>query len=88
MSVASDMNSNMSTTWVQLASLLSLTPNWADRASPLAQMPLNPACCAILADTPLCASRMNSSWGDSSKRRNWRALLPTSVFISAFAVMA
>jgi hypothetical protein len=36
------MNSNTSTTWVQLASLLSRTPNCADIDSPEAQMRRQP----------------------------------------------
>ncbi len=60
MLVASDMNSRVSTTWVQLNSLLSRTACWADSARPEAQMPLNPASSTIFAASPLWASRMNS----------------------------
>jgi hypothetical protein len=43
MSVASAMNSAISSIWVQEASLLSLTPNWAEIDSPLPHMAANPA---------------------------------------------
>ena len=39
--VASDINSRLSRTCVQLASLLSRTPNWAEIERPLAQIPGN-----------------------------------------------
>ena len=59
--VASAMNSSISRTCVQLASLLSRTPNCADIARPLAQIPAKPASSAILALRPLWASSRNSS---------------------------
>jgi hypothetical protein len=71
MLVASAMNSRMSTTWVQLSSLLSRTACCADSASPEPQMPLNPASSTMRADRPLCASRMNSVCGDCSKPLSW-----------------
>src|SRR3984885_2686840 len=62
-SLASAMNSSISTTCVQLASLLSRTPNCAEIDSPDAQMPLKPASRTMRADRPLCASIRNSSSG-------------------------
>ena len=53
MSVTSAMNSSISTTWVQLASLLSRTPNCAESVSPLAQIPANPASSTMRALMPL-----------------------------------
>src|SRR6476620_9019286 len=72
--VASDMNSSMSTTCVQLASLQSRTPNCAESARPLAQMPLNPASSTMRALRPLCASIKNSS------SRDVRSLRSVAVF--------
>ena len=64
--VASAMNSSMSTTWVQEASLLSRRPSMAEIDSPEAQMPRKPASSTILAERPLCASMMKLSAGSSS----------------------
>src|SRR6266702_5896907 len=55
------MNSSVSTTCVQLASLLSRTPYCAEIARPEPQMPLKPASRAMRAEMPLCASIRNSS---------------------------
>src|ERR1700722_5481670 len=75
------MNSSMSTICVQLASLLSRTPNCADIASPEAQIPLKPASRTRRAERPLCASMRNSSRGlvSISRRRALRvAAMPVS----------
>jgi hypothetical protein len=74
MDVASDMNSRMPTTWVQLSSLLSRTACCADSARPDPQMPLKPASSTMRADRPLCASRMNSVCDDSSRFFSWVVL--------------
>src|SRR6202034_1588905 len=70
-SLASAMNSSISTTCVQLASLLSRTPNCAEIDSPDAQIPLNPASRTMRADRPLCASMRNSSSGLCSMVRSF-----------------
>jgi hypothetical protein len=57
----SAINSKLSTTWVQEASLLSLTPNYAEILNPDPQIPLNPASYTIAADNPLWASMINSN---------------------------
>src|SRR5262245_61638204 len=72
------MNSSISRTCVHEASLLSRTPYCAERHSPLAQIPGNPASSAMRADSPLCASSRNSSCGEASS--SWkRAVLRTEV---------
>src|SRR5262245_6861812 len=65
------MNSTMSSTWVQLASLLSRTPSEAEIDSPLAQTPGNPASSAIRALRPLWASMRklrDGPWNSPFKR--------------------
>src|SRR4051812_11126350 len=68
--VASAMNSTTSMTWVQLASLLSRTPNCADIVRPLPQIALKPASSAIRADSPLWASQTNVRSADESSSLN------------------
>src|ERR1700723_3238868 len=82
-SLASAMNSSISTTCVQLASLLSRTPNCAEIDSPDAQMPLKPASRTMRADRPLWASMRNSS---SALCSIWRslALRVCAVFLALF----
>jgi hypothetical protein len=70
MRAASVMNSSVSTTCVQLSSLLSRTPNCADSANPLAQIALHPDSSTMRADSPLWASSITSRVGDSSSRRS------------------
>jgi hypothetical protein len=65
------MNSSTSTTWVQLASLLSRTPSCAEIDRPEAQIPLKPASRTMRADRPLWASIRNSSWSLNSIWRNF-----------------
>ena len=62
-----------SKTWVQLASLLSLTPNWALIDSPLAQIPWKPASYTIFADRPLWASIMKFVCLFVRRWRSWEA---------------
>ena len=69
------MNSSISSTWVQEASLLSRTPSAADMDRPDAQMPLKPASSTIFADMPSWASMRNSTSGDCSMARNFAVLL-------------
>src|SRR5271154_4458117 len=64
------MNSSWSTTCVQLASLLSRTPNCAEIDNPEAQIPLKPASRTMRADNPLCASMRNSNSALCSMCRN------------------
>jgi hypothetical protein len=73
MVVASDMNSRISRTCVQDASLLSLTPSAAETARPDAQMPRKPASSTIFADRPLWASMRKESSGEVSSRRSCAA---------------
>ena len=61
MRLASAMNSTTSSTWVQLASLLSRTPIAAEIERPLPHRPRKPASSAMRAERPLCASIRNSS---------------------------
>ena len=68
------MNSSISRTWVQEASLLSRTPSAADIERPEAQMPSNPASSTILAESPLCASMMKERAGAWSRPRKRAAL--------------
>ena len=72
--VASAMNSSISRTWVQEASLLSRTPSAADIERPEAQMPSNPASSTIFPDSPLCASMMKERAGACSRPRRRAAL--------------
>ena len=62
--VASDMNSRISSTWVQDASLLSRTPSAVAMDRPDAQTPRNPASSTILEDSPSWASIRKLSLGD------------------------
>src|SRR4051812_8822423 len=68
--VASAMNSTTSMTCVQLASLLSRTPNCAEIVRPLPQIARKPASSAIRAERPLWASQMNVSSADESSSLN------------------
>ena len=68
------MNSSISRTWVQEASLLSRTPSAADIERPEAQMPSNPASSTIFAESPLCASMMKERAGARSRALSRAAL--------------
>src|SRR6185312_5246237 len=72
------MYSTTSSTWVQLASLLSRTPSDAEIDRPLAQRPSKPASAAMRAERPLWASIMKSSFRGSSMARR-RAVRLASV---------
>ena len=81
--VASAMNSSISSTWVQEASLLSRTPSAADIERPEAQMPSKPASSTIFAESPLCASMMKASSGERSRPRSRAAFEGVSPCASA-----
>lgn len=66
MSVASAMNSATSKIWVHEASLLSLTPIWAEMESPLPHMPANPAILGYFQKKTMYATCVeNNSTGSS-----------------------
>ena len=69
------MNSSISRTWVQEASLLSRTPSAADMERPRGpDCPSNPASSTIFPESPLCASMMKESAGACSRARSRPAL--------------
>src|SRR6185436_18638100 len=71
MDTASAMKATWSTTWVQLSSLLSRTPNEAETVRPLAQMASKPVSSTIRAESPSWASMRKAISGRVNRRRRW-----------------